>query len=196
MFRCVAAVPPSVLNPLVDCVKFVEGLETRYDASTTRIPRLEPISVGGTYEKGQGGVKGLNEGGGLTIVDTVHVERPPSNFLMPIEPLAVEVFDPGDFAPKMLHDEVKGLMPSVVNLSVGCMNFFEGAEIHHNEWVVLFMFFYCLVLFWATWSNRKGQVNAESLYRGCGLILDGVAHLLRPPGCVFNGGWLMHRLVC
>ncbi len=190
MFGCVVAVPPSVLNPLVNCVKFVEGLETRYDASTTRIPQFELFSVGGTYEKGQGGVKGLDEGGGLTIVDTVHLERPPGNFLMPIEPLAVEVFDPGDFAPKMLHDEVEGLMPSVANLSVGCVKFFEGAETHHDEWVVLFLFFYRLVPFWATWTNGKGQVNAESLYRGCGLTLDGVAHLLRPPGCVFDGGWL------
>ena len=30
----------------------------------------------------------------------------------------------------------------------------------------------------------------ENLSRGCGLTLDDVGHLLRPPGCVFDGRWL------
>jgi len=89
MFRRVAEAPPNVLNPLVDCVKFVEGLETRYDASTTRTPRFEPFSAVVAYEKGQRGVEGLDKGGGLTLVDTVHIERPPGNGSVSIEPSTV-----------------------------------------------------------------------------------------------------------
>ena len=163
MYGCVAAVAPSVLNPLVDCVKFVEGLETRYDASTTRIPQFKPFSVGGTYEKGQGGL--------------------PSKFWMSIELPTIVIFDPGDFIPKTMHKQVKGLTPSVSDLPVSCVKFFEGAE-------TPFLSLYRLVPFWATWTNGKEQIDVENLYRGCGLTLDDVGHLLRPPGCVFDGRWL------
>lgn len=64
----------------------MQSLETCYDASATHILRFELFSVGGTYEKGQRGVIDLEKGGGLTIIDTVHLERPPGNVFMFVEP--------------------------------------------------------------------------------------------------------------
>lgn len=68
---------------------------------------------------------------GLTLVDTVHIERPPGNGSVSIEPSTVKIFDLDDFAPKMSH-EVDGLLPSVGNPTVGCVEFFEGAEAHYD----------------------------------------------------------------
>jgi len=82
MFRHVAETPPSVLNSLVDCTKFVEGLEIHYDASTTHIPHFESFSAVVVYKKGQGGVEGLEKGGGFTLVNTIHLEHPPDNVFM------------------------------------------------------------------------------------------------------------------
>jgi hypothetical protein len=81
-----------------------EGLETRYDASTTRTPRFEPFSAVVAYEKGQEGVEGLDKGGGLTLVDTVHIEQHPGNGSVSIEPSTVKNFDLDDFAPKVSHE--------------------------------------------------------------------------------------------
>ena len=117
-----------------------EGLETHYDASTTCTLRFEPFSAVVAYEKGQGGVEGLDKGGGLTLVDTVHIERPPGDGSVSIEPSTVKNFDLDDFAPKMSH-EVDGLLPSVGNPTVGCVEFFEGAEAHYDGWVLSFLLF-------------------------------------------------------
>jgi hypothetical protein len=99
---------------------------------------FERFRAVGTYE-GQGNVMNVHGAKELTLVDTVHLERPPGNFLMSIEPLAVEISDPGDFALKMSHEEIEGLTPSAANLPVGCVNFFEGAETRHDEWVLPFV---------------------------------------------------------
>jgi hypothetical protein len=187
IFGRVAEVPTSFLDPAVGYTRFLEGLESRYNASTTHIPQFEPFSVVGTYEEGQGGVEGLDEGGRLTIVDTGHLERPPGNVFVSIEPPTVKFFDPRDFAPKLSHKKVEELPPSVANLSAGCVKVFEGTETRHDEWVLLLLWLssrFEPLLPIGTYG--KGQVDAKSLFRGCGLTLDDIAHLLRPPGYVIE----------
>ncbi len=186
MFEHVAEVPPIFLNPLECFAKFLEGLETRYDASTTHILQFEPLSAVGTYEEGQGGVEDVNGDGGLTLVDTVHLERPPGNFSMPIEPPTVKIFDPGDFAPKLTYEEVEGLTPSVANLSAGCVKVFEGADAHRDESVAPYLFFGHFEPFLTIWICGNDQMDVESVNSGGGLTLGDIGHLLRPPGCVFD----------
>jgi len=57
------------------------------------------------------------------------------------------------------------------------------------EWVVPFLLFIRFEPLLAIGTYRKGQVDVKSLYRGCGLTLDDVAHLLRPPGYVLKHLW-------
>jgi hypothetical protein len=193
MFGRVAEAPPSVLNPLVNCAKIVGSLEIRYDASTTHIPRFEPFSVGGTYEQGQGGVESVKGNGRLTFISTVHLERPPGNVFMFVEPPTVKIFDPGDFAPKLSHEKAKELPQSITSLPVGCVKDFEGAETHHGEWVVPFFLFSRFEPFLAIWTYGRVEVDMERLYRGGGLTLDDIAHLLRPPGWVIERRWLKNE---
>ncbi len=107
MFDRVTEVPTSVLNPAEGSAKFLQGLETCYDASATHILRFELFSVGGTYERGQRGVIDLEKGGGLTIIDTVHLERPPGNVFVFVEPPTVKILNLGDFAPEMSHEKAE-----------------------------------------------------------------------------------------
>jgi hypothetical protein len=67
---------PSVTNPFRGCVRFSEGLETHYDASTTHISFLELFLVVWNYEKGQEFFEGKYERGGLTL-EIGHLVRPP-----------------------------------------------------------------------------------------------------------------------
>jgi hypothetical protein len=46
----------------------------------------------------------------------------------PIEPLTTKIFDPRDFAPKMMHKDVVEMLWNVVNLSVKCAKFFEAKK--------------------------------------------------------------------
>jgi hypothetical protein len=188
MFGRVEEGPPNILNPLVDCVKFVEGLETRHDASTTRIPRFEPFSVVGNYEKGQGGDGSVDGDEKLTLVDTVHLERPPRNVLVSVDSSAVKTFDLGDFSPKMLHERIEESLPSVANPPAGCVENFEGAETVEVEWVMSVAVVHHFGPFWAI-GTGKGQIDVEELHRGGGLTLDNIAHLLRPPGWVTERRW-------
>jgi len=115
MFGPVVGVLPSVLNHLVGFVKFFEGLESRYDAGVVSIfdfGRLELFSGVGTYKEGKGGVENVNRNGELTLVDIVHLECPPGNAFMSLEPPTVKIFDCGDFAPKMMHESVKKICHS------------------------------------------------------------------------------------
>jgi len=125
MFRHVAETPLSVLNSLVDCAKFVEGLEIRYNASTTHIPHFEPFSAVVVYEKGQGGVEGLEKGEGFTLVNTIHLECPPGNVFMFVN-LQASIFF-GNFTPKMKN--VKKSLPFAMNISVGYIKFFKSVTV-------------------------------------------------------------------
>jgi hypothetical protein len=69
---------------------------------------------------------------GLTLVDAVHLERPPSIFWMSIEPPTVKIFDPGDFAPKITHERVEELAPSVANIPAGCVKLSGVVETHYG----------------------------------------------------------------
>ena len=92
---------PSVLDPLVGFAKFFEGLEGRYDAGVVSVfnfGRSELFSGVGTNKEGKGGVEKVN--GELTLVDAVHLERPPGNA------------DCGDFALKMMHKSVEKICHS------------------------------------------------------------------------------------
>jgi len=90
----------SLSNPSVGFIKFVEGWETCQNASTTHFLHFEPFSAVVTYEEGQTRRSGenVNEGGRLTLVDDVHLERPTGKFL-----IFIDIFDPGDFALKLPH---------------------------------------------------------------------------------------------
>lgn len=188
-FGHIAEVPPMFWNPAVGSAKFLEGLETHYDASTTHIPRCKPFSVGGTYKKGQGGVKDLDEGGGLTIVDTIHLKRPAGNVFVSVKPQPSKIFNLGDFALEVSHERVDGLLPSVGNFTVGCMRFSVGAEADYDEWALPFLFSGRFEPSWAIRTNGKGHVDVESLFRGRGLTLGDIAHLLRPPRCILKRWW-------
>jgi hypothetical protein len=190
MFVGVTEVSPGFLNRLECSAKFLEGLETRYDASTTHISRFEPFSGVGTYEEGQGGAEDVNRVGELTLVDTVHLERPPGKFLMSVKFPTVGILDPGDFAPKMTHEKVEALLPFVTNVPVDCVKFVEGAETCDDEWAVSIAVVRCLVPSLAIGTYGKGQVDVESSYGVFGITLDDIAHLVRPPGCIFERCWL------
>ena len=181
MFRRDMEVPPNVLNSLVDGAKFAEGLETRCHVSTTHISRFEPFSVDGTYEKGQRGVEDLDEGGGLTTVDTVHLERPPGSCFVSVDPPTVKTFDLGDFALKISYAKLEESLPSVVNVPAGCMKFIEGAETVEVKWVMSVAIVCHFEPSWAIGICGKGKVDVERLYRGGGHTLGGVSQLLRPP---------------
>jgi len=77
MWERIGKVPQMFLNPAVGSAKFLEGLETRYDASTTLILRLEPLLAVGTYEEGQGDVKNAYRNKELTLGDTVNPRHSP-----------------------------------------------------------------------------------------------------------------------
>jgi len=166
-------------------VSFAKGLETRCDASTTHIVvnriknastthilRFEPLSAVGIYKEGQGGVESVNGDGGLTLVNTVHLEHPPGNAFMSVKPSTTKIIDPGDFALKTMHKKVEESLPFATNVPAGCVKFFEVAETPQLEWVVLFFVVGHFVPFLAIGTYGKGQVNMKSLYRGCGLTLD------------------------
>jgi hypothetical protein len=132
-------------------------------------------------------LKSVDGDGGLTLVDTVHLERPPGNAFMSIEPPTTKIFDPGDFAPKTMHEKIEESLPFAMNIPAGCVKFFEVAETPQLGHFVPFL---------AIGTYGKGQVDVESLYRGCGLTLDDVAHLLRPPGCIFEDRWSLSSWDC
>lgn len=111
---------------------------------------IRAVSSWWAYEKGQRGIGSVNGDGRLTLVDTVHLERPPGNVSMFVEPPTVGVFDPGDFAQKMVHEKVKELPPSVVNLPAGSVKLSEGAEPDYCESVVPFFLFSRFDPSWAT----------------------------------------------
>ncbi len=108
---------------------------------------------------------------------------------------AAENFDPSDFALKMVHDCVVELPPSVVDILVGCAKFIERAETHHNEWDVAIFVIYRFEPFWAVGNCEMGQKAVVSTFRCGGLTLEGVGHLVRPPGYVSDEErWLSNRL--
>ena len=89
IYECVGESAPSVANLLVGCVKLFDGPDVDQDMHAVGIfvfGRFEPSSAVGTYEEGQGDVENVNRDGGLTLVDTVHLERPPGNFRCPSSP--------------------------------------------------------------------------------------------------------------
>lgn len=107
----------------------------------------------------------------FSLVNTVHLERPPGNFWMCTQPATVGIVAPGDFALKISHERVERLLPFVTSVPAGCVKFIEGAETHHGEWVVPFLLFSRFVPSWVIGT------------------LDDIAHLLRPPGCVIECRW-------
>ena len=149
MFNRVMKVPTSVLNPAECSAKFLQGLETCYDVSVTHILRFELFSVGGTYKKGQRGVIDLEKGRGLTIIDTVHLERPPSNVFMFVKPPTIKILDRSDFAPEMSHEKAEELLPFVTNVPGSCVKFSKGAEARCEAWAWMFLLFRHFGLMWS-----------------------------------------------
>jgi len=193
MCECIEESPPSVLDILMSRGKFFEGSETRRNAGTTHtltVCRFEPLSAIMTHEEGQGGFKNINRVGGPTLVDAVHLEHPSGHFSMTIKPPTIEIVDPGDFAPKMTHENVEESLVFVTSTTVGCVKYIEGTEAVDDEWVVSVAVVRHLGPSLAIGTYEKGWVDEESLYRGGGLTLDDIAHLLRPPGCVLKRCWL------
>ena len=68
-----------------------------------------------------------------------------------------------------------------MNVPASFMQFIEGAETDDDDWLVPMAVVRCLVPFLAIRTYGKGQVGVESLDSGGGLVLDDIAHLLRPP---------------
>jgi hypothetical protein len=104
----------------------------------------------------------------------------------PIESPVAEIYDPDDFALKSMRHDVVGPSSCVVNHSVGCVKFFEGADTPQLEWVVPFVFFSRLEPYLAIRTYEMGQRVVMSICRGGGLTLDDVGHLVRPPGDDFE----------
>jgi hypothetical protein len=74
------------------------------------------------------------------------------------------------------------LLLFVTNVFVGCVKFIKGAKTVDDEWVVSI----AVVPFLSSWTYGKGQIDVENVYRGCGLTLNDVGHLLQAPGCVLK----------
>jgi hypothetical protein len=189
MFGRVAEAPMSVLDHAVGSMRFLEGLETCYDASTTHILRFKSLSAVGTYKEGQGSVDNADRVERLTLVDTVHLEHPPGNVLMFVEPPTVGIIDPGVFAPETMRKSIGKSLPFLTNVSVDCIMFIEGTETVGDEWIVLVAIVHHFEPSWAIRTYGKDQVVEKSLERGGGLTLDDIGHLLRPPGWVIECRW-------
>ena len=63
--------------------KLFEHLETSHSVGVVAVlvvGQFEPILSVGTWDKGQSDVRNMHRRGGLTFVDTVHLECPPAKF--------------------------------------------------------------------------------------------------------------------
>ena len=85
-----------------------------------------------------------------------------------------------------MPENVEEAILFIVKISMGWVKDLEGTRC---EWVVPFLLFIRFEPLLAIGTYRNGQVDVKSLYRGRGLTLDNVAHLLRPPGCVLEHLW-------
>jgi hypothetical protein len=78
---CVVELPPSVVDILVGCAKFIERTETNYDkwdVAVFVVFRFEPFwAVGEGCEECQKAVVSTCRGGGLTLEDIGHLVQPP-----------------------------------------------------------------------------------------------------------------------
>jgi hypothetical protein len=117
----------------------------------------------------------------------------------------VKNFDPNGCALRTMRKRVAEISLCFSNPLVGCAKVFEGAKIHHDEWVVPFLFLSRFEPF----LDGRSHVDMENIHRGCGLTLEDVSHLLRPPGYVFEWKdflliaivdachmWLMRQVMC
>jgi hypothetical protein len=88
----------------------------------------------------------------------------------------------------VLCQHVEKLPPSVVEVLVGCVEFFEGTKAHQNGLAIPICVLCRFELFLAIEAYEEGQKVAEGLYGGGGLTL-GVGHLVRPPRFIFKHCW-------
>ena len=100
----------------------------------------------------------------------------------PVESPSTEVFDPLDFAPEKMHDEVEELLPSVTNLPAGCAKYFDGAETHHGKWVVSLSVARRFGPVLNIGTYEEGQGDVENVNWDRGLTQVDTVHVERPPG--------------
>jgi hypothetical protein len=112
----------------------------------------------------------------------------------PIESPTAEIVDPPDFTSKTLYECIEELSPSVVETLEGCASFFEGAEVHQDKLVLSFFVASRFESFRATRAYEEGQ-EIDMDERGLGLTIADVGQLVRPPEGVFEGRWLLSRIV-
>lgn len=99
----------------------------------------------------------------------------------PIESLVVEAFN---LVPQRLYECPKKLSPSVVNLSVGCTKFLEA---ENDQGIIRLDTYEGAVPPKVDVAERIGK----DAHGGVGLPMVGVAQLVRPPGCDFEGSLLL-----
>jgi len=93
-----------------------------------------------------------------------------------IEPPTAKIFNPPDFAPKTMHENVVESLPSIVNPTVDCAKFFEAEKGQEN-----------VVDTHGGVELPMVVVAAEivmDVHGGVGLPMVGVGQLVRPPECV------------
>jgi len=92
------------------------------------------------------------------------------------EPPTAKIFNPPDFAPKTMHENVVESSPSIVNPTVDCAKFFEAEKGQEN-----------VVDTHGGVELPMVVVAAEivmDIHGGVGLPMVGVGQLVRPPECV------------
>jgi len=94
------------------------------------------------------------------------------------KPPTAKIFNPPDFAPKTMHENVVESSPSIVNPTVDCAKFFEAEKGQEN-----------VVDTHGGVELPMVVVAAEivmDIHGGVGLPMVGVGQLVRPPECVLK----------